>query len=109
MICTILLAMLYIIHDYFNGFPFFRNGEAVAESYVIVWDVRYLRNNGKDDNVWTVPIASPPLLLHFLPAFSGRAVASAGDGHVALLHINDATEKQAVFQVIKLEFRILVY
>lgn len=75
---------------------------AVAESYVIVWDVRHLRGNKATSNgapAWSVPLASPPLLLHFLPAFSGRAVASAGDGLVALLHVNNAQEDQAVFQV----------
>uniref|UniRef100_A0A2H1X1K5 SFRICE_013878 n=1 Tax=Spodoptera frugiperda TaxID=7108 RepID=A0A2H1X1K5_SPOFR len=76
-------------------------GMAVAEPYVLVWDVRCLRGNSKPgEGAWSLPTVSPPLLLHFLPAFSGRAVALSGDGHVALLHVNapNATE-HSVFQV----------
>ncbi|OWR55705.1 hypothetical protein KGM_210170 [Danaus plexippus plexippus] len=45
---------------------------------------------------------SPPLLLHFVPSVSGRAVALAGDGNVTLLHVNETheSEYQSVFQVI---------
>ncbi|XP_038209667.1 PAN2-PAN3 deadenylation complex catalytic subunit PAN2 isoform X1 [Zerene cesonia] len=70
---------------------------AVAEQYVVVWDVRHLKGTG----AWTIPVASPPFLLHFLPAISGRALAMASAGHVALLHVNDRSEseKQSVFQV----------
>lgn len=69
----------------------------VAEQYVVVWDVRHLKGTG----AWTIPVASPPFLLHFLPAVSGRALAMASAGHVALLHVNDRSEseKQSVFQV----------
>ncbi|KAJ0176776.1 hypothetical protein K1T71_007955 [Dendrolimus kikuchii] len=75
-------------------------GGAVAEPYVVVWDVRCLRgNNSKTESAWSIQTASPPLLLHFLPAFSGRAVALSGDGHVALLHVNAPNEQQSVFQV----------
>lgn len=76
-------------------------GIPVAEPYVLVWDVRCLRaNRVLTEGAWTVHTASPPLLLHFLPAFSGRAVALAGDGHVALLHVNaPGSAEQSVFQV----------
>ncbi|KAL0883341.1 hypothetical protein ABMA27_016748 [Loxostege sticticalis] len=76
-------------------------GGAVAEPYVIVWDVRCLRGqNTGGSNAWSLQTRSPPLLLHFLPAFSGRAVALSADGHVALLHLNAAQEEnQSVFQV----------
>lgn len=75
-------------------------GGAVAEPYVVVWDVRCMRgNNSKTESVWSIQTSSPPLLLHFLPAFSGRAVALSGDGHVALLHVNAPNEQQSVFQV----------
>ncbi|XP_075977787.1 PAN2-PAN3 deadenylation complex catalytic subunit PAN2 isoform X2 [Anticarsia gemmatalis] len=76
-------------------------GMPVAEPYVLVWDVRCLRaNRAPGEGSWSLSTASPPLLLHFLPAFSGRAVALAGDGHVALLHVNapDSAD-QSVFQV----------
>lgn len=84
-----------------NLFFFTSVGMAVAEPYVLVWDVRCLRGNSKPgEGAWSLPTVSPPLLLHFLPAFSGRAVALSGDGHVALLHVNapNATE-HSVFQV----------
>lgn len=72
---------------------------AVAEPYVLVWDVRRVRN-GLMDAAWSLTTASPPLLLHFLPAFSGRAVALSGDGHVALLHVNAPNAADhSVFQV----------
>nr|XP_049694171.1 PAN2-PAN3 deadenylation complex catalytic subunit PAN2 isoform X3 [Helicoverpa armigera] len=74
-------------------------GMAVAEPYVLVWDVRSLRG-ASGSGAWSLPTVSPPLLLHFVPAFSGRAVALSGDGHVALLHVNapNAAE-QSTFQV----------
>ncbi|XP_059049747.1 PAN2-PAN3 deadenylation complex catalytic subunit PAN2 [Achroia grisella] len=82
------------------GFTQSVGGVAVAESYIIVWDVRCLRGtNINTESAWSVQTASPPLLLHFLPAFSGRAVALSGDGHVALLHVNAPEESQSVFQV----------
>ncbi|CAH4027147.1 unnamed protein product [Pieris brassicae] len=70
---------------------------AVAEQYVLVWDVRQLKAGG----AWSLPVASPPLLLHFLPSVSGRALAMASAGHVALLNVNNKSEsgKQSVFQV----------
>ncbi|XP_060803415.1 PAN2-PAN3 deadenylation complex catalytic subunit PAN2 [Amyelois transitella] len=82
------------------GFTQSVNGVAVAEPYVVVWDVRCLRGSNKNvEGAWSIQTASPPLLLHFLPAFSGRAVALSGDGHVALLHVNAPNEDQSVFQV----------
>ncbi|XP_063825888.1 PAN2-PAN3 deadenylation complex catalytic subunit PAN2 [Ostrinia nubilalis] len=77
------------------------SGGAVAEPYVVVWDVRCLRGmNAAGGGAWSLQTRSPPLLLHFLPAFSGRAVALSADGHVALLHLNAPdTENQSVFQV----------
>lgn len=77
------------------------NGVAVAEPYVIVWDMRCLRGNTtENEGAWSIQVASPPLLLHFVPAFSGRAVALSGDGHVALLHVNsNENEEQSIFQV----------
>lgn len=82
-------------------------GVAVAEPYVVVWDVRCLRRGSGGGGAWSLPTASPPLLLHFLPAFSGRAVAVSGDGHVALLHVNtpNETDRQSVFQVTRDLFR----
>ncbi|CAH0398456.1 unnamed protein product [Chilo suppressalis] len=75
-------------------------GVAVAEPYVVVWDVRCLRGTHTGgETAWSLQTASPPLLLHFLPAFSGRAVAVSGDGHVALLHVNQPAANQSVFQV----------
>ncbi|KAF9415411.1 hypothetical protein HW555_006938 [Spodoptera exigua] len=76
-------------------------GMAVAEPYVLVWDVRCLRGNSKPgEGAWSLPTVSPPLLLHFLPAFSGRAVALSGDGHVALLHVNAPNAAEhSMFQV----------
>ncbi|KAL4707760.1 hypothetical protein ACJJTC_001706 [Scirpophaga incertulas] len=76
-------------------------GVAVAEPYVIVWDVRCLRGTqSAKEPAWSIQTASPPLLLHFLPAFSGRAVAVSGDGHVALLDVNASSAGiQSVFQV----------
>ncbi|CAK1556424.1 unnamed protein product [Leptosia nina] len=70
---------------------------AVAESYIKVWDVRHLKKSGS----WNLPLASPPLLLHFLPSVSGRALAMASAGEVAMLNINNRSEsdKQSVFQV----------
>lgn len=55
----------------------------------------------KGKAAWSIPTVSPPLLLHFVPAVSGRAVALAGDGHVTLFHVNGAheSEYQSVFQV----------
>ncbi|XP_037294341.1 PAN2-PAN3 deadenylation complex catalytic subunit PAN2 isoform X2 [Manduca sexta] len=73
-------------------------GGALPEPHVVVWDVRCIRR-GKGESAWSIRTTSPPLLLHFLPAFSGRAVAVAGDGHVALLHVNAPDEKQSVFRV----------
>ncbi|XP_068633249.1 PAN2-PAN3 deadenylation complex catalytic subunit PAN2 [Battus philenor] len=83
------------------GFTQSVNGVAVAEPYVVVWDVRCLRGKSNVESAWSLNTAAPPLLLHFLPAFSGRAVALSGDGHVALLHVNTPNdiEKQSVFQV----------
>ncbi|XP_053609702.1 PAN2-PAN3 deadenylation complex catalytic subunit PAN2 isoform X2 [Plodia interpunctella] len=81
------------------GFTESVNGVAVAEPYVVIWDVRCLRGSNKIEGAWSIQTASPPLLLHFLPAFSGRAVALSGDGHVALLHVNAPDEEQSVFQV----------
>ncbi|XP_049873516.1 PAN2-PAN3 deadenylation complex catalytic subunit PAN2 isoform X2 [Pectinophora gossypiella] len=83
------------------GFTQSVNGVAEAEPYVVVWDVRCLRGNKSgSEGAWSISTASPPLLLHFLPAFSGRAVALSGDGHVALLHVNaGVNEEQSVFQV----------
>lgn len=77
------------------------NGVAVAEPYVIVWDLRCLRGNTtENEGAWSIQVASPPLLLHFVPAFSGRAVALSGDGHVALLHVNsNENEEHSIFQV----------
>ncbi|XP_048478298.1 PAN2-PAN3 deadenylation complex catalytic subunit PAN2 [Plutella xylostella] len=77
------------------GFTHDTNGAAVAEPYVVVWDVRRLRG-GASGGAWR-HTPSPPLLLHFLPAFSGRAVAVAGDGHAAILRVNQ--EDYEVFQV----------
>ncbi|CAH2096423.1 unnamed protein product [Euphydryas editha] len=70
---------------------------AVPEPYVLVWDVRRVKGKA----AWSIPTVSPPLLLHFVPAVSGRAVALAGDGHVTLFHVNEAheSEYQSVFQV----------
>ncbi|CAH0715721.1 unnamed protein product, partial [Brenthis ino] len=67
----------------------------VPENYILVWDVRRMAGTP-----WSLPAASP-LLLHFLPAVSGRAVAVAGDGRVTLLRVNEthAAECQSVFQV----------
>lgn len=91
------------IHCYKIAFYLFSDSVAVAEPYVVVWDVRYLRGKKKmrseAEATWTIQTASPPLLLHFLPAFSGRAVALSGDGHVALLHVNSGNDEQSVFQV----------
>ncbi|CAG4940821.1 unnamed protein product [Parnassius apollo] len=83
------------------GFTQSVGGVAVAEPYVVVWDVRCLRGRSNAEGAWSLHTAAPPLLLHFLPAFSGRAVAVSGDGHVALLHVNipDDVDKQSVFQV----------
>ncbi|KAM3962664.1 PAN2-PAN3 deadenylation complex catalytic subunit PAN2 [Aphomia sociella] len=82
------------------GFTQSVGGVAVAEPYIVVWDVRCLRGSNKGmEAAWSIQTASPPLLLHFLPAFSGRAVALSGDGHVALLHVNAPDEEQSVFQV----------
>ncbi|XP_052757639.1 PAN2-PAN3 deadenylation complex catalytic subunit PAN2 [Galleria mellonella] len=82
------------------GFTQSVGGVAVAESYIIVWDVRCLRgSNTGTESAWSIQTASPPFLLHFLPAFSGRAVALSSDGHVALLHVNAPDEAQSVFQV----------
>ncbi|KAJ2948950.1 hypothetical protein O0L34_g5888 [Tuta absoluta] len=76
------------------------NGVAVAEPYVVVWDVRALRGHKlQPEGAWSIPTAAPPLLLHFLPAFSGRAVALSGDGHVSLLHVNANQHDHSVFQV----------
>lgn len=74
---------------------------AVAEPYVLVWDVRCLRASPlPGEAAWSLPTVSPPLLLHFLPAFSGRAVALSGDGHVALLHVNAPSgAEHSMFQV----------
>ncbi|XP_073956897.1 PAN2-PAN3 deadenylation complex catalytic subunit PAN2 isoform X2 [Choristoneura fumiferana] len=81
------------------GFTQSVNGVAVAEPYVVVWDVRRLRA-GRGEAAWSCATAAPPLLLHYLPAFSGRAVALSGDGHVTLLHVNSHTsENHSVFQV----------
>ncbi|CAG9562072.1 unnamed protein product [Danaus chrysippus] len=70
---------------------------AVADPYVVVWDVRHMKGN----TAWSIPTVSPPLLLHFVPSVSGRAVALAGDGNVTLLHVNETheSEYQSVFQV----------
>ncbi|XP_023944660.2 PAN2-PAN3 deadenylation complex catalytic subunit PAN2 [Bicyclus anynana] len=69
----------------------------VAEPYVVVWDVRCLRGS----SLRQIPTMSPPQLLHFVPAVSGRAVAMASDGHVTVLDVNDSLkpESQSVFQV----------
>ncbi|VVC95678.1 unnamed protein product [Leptidea sinapis] len=69
----------------------------VPEQFVVVWDVRHLNGTG----AWTIPVASPPLLLHFLPSVSGKATALSSDGHVTILHVNEPSEadKQSVFQV----------
>ncbi|XP_063624693.1 PAN2-PAN3 deadenylation complex catalytic subunit PAN2 [Cydia splendana] len=75
------------------------NGVAVAEPYVIVWDVRRLRGGAATSAAWSCATAAPPLLLHYLPAFSGRAVALSGDGHVTLLHVNASDDNHSVFQV----------
>ncbi|XP_063536083.1 PAN2-PAN3 deadenylation complex catalytic subunit PAN2 [Cydia strobilella] len=77
------------------------NGVAVAEPYVVVWDVRRLRAGSATAAAaaWSRAPAAPPLLLHYLPAFSGRAVALSGDGHVTLLHVNASDDNHSVFQV----------
>ncbi|XP_004924145.2 PAN2-PAN3 deadenylation complex catalytic subunit PAN2 isoform X1 [Bombyx mori] len=74
-------------------------GGVVAEPYIVVWDVRCLRGSNPGQGGWTIHTTSPPLLLHFLPAFSGRAVAASGDGHVSLLHVNAPEERQSIFKV----------
>ncbi|KPJ12896.1 PAB-dependent poly(A)-specific ribonuclease subunit 2, partial [Papilio machaon] len=81
------------------GFTQSAGGVAVAEPYVVVWDLRCLKGTSTVDRARSIHTAAAPLLLHFLPAFSGRAVALSGDGHVALLHVNAPQEKQSVFQV----------
>ncbi|CAH2048481.1 unnamed protein product, partial [Iphiclides podalirius] len=83
------------------GFTQSVGGVAVAEPYVAVWDVRCLRGGVGGGGAWSLRTAAPPLLLHFLPAFSGRAAALSGDGHVALLHLNTPSDagRQSVFQV----------
>ncbi|XP_072949046.1 PAN2-PAN3 deadenylation complex catalytic subunit PAN2 isoform X2 [Epargyreus clarus] len=80
---------------------FTQTNVAVAEPYVVVWDVRYLRGNTSSEGAWSISTASPPLLLHFLPVFSGRAAAVSGDGHVALIQVNTPSsgDNQSVFQV----------
>lgn len=62
--------------------------------------MRYLRG-GKQGESWTTAAASPPLLLHFIPAVSGRAIAVAGDGLVSLVRVSTPEEanKFTVFQV----------
>ncbi|GBP30870.1 PAN2-PAN3 deadenylation complex catalytic subunit PAN2 [Eumeta japonica] len=72
------------------GFSHSVGGVTVAEPYVSVWDVRCLRE-GSATRLYT---PAPPLLLHFLPAVSGRAAAVAGDGQVAMLDLNAATDAQ---------------
>ncbi|KAI8436591.1 hypothetical protein MSG28_010117 [Choristoneura fumiferana] len=49
------------------GFTQSVNGVAVAEPYVVVWDVRRLRA-GRGEAAWSCATAAPPLLLHYLPA-----------------------------------------
>ncbi|XP_041979017.1 PAN2-PAN3 deadenylation complex catalytic subunit PAN2 [Aricia agestis] len=74
-------------------------GVAVAEPYLLVWDVRGAGRR-RAPSVWSLPLGWPPLLLHFVPAVSGRAVALGGDGNVALLHVNESHNvDHSVFQV----------
>lgn len=71
-----------------------------AEPYVIVWDVRSLR--GEQNGLpWTANLPSAPLLLHFLPAVSGKTIAVSGDGLVSVLDLNSAStcESNSMFQV----------
>ncbi|XP_013144008.1 PREDICTED: PAB-dependent poly(A)-specific ribonuclease subunit PAN2 isoform X2 [Papilio polytes] len=81
------------------GFTQSAGGVAVAEPYVVVWDLRCLKGTSSVDRARSIHTAAAPMLLHFLPAFSGRAVALSGDGHIALLHVNAPQEKQSIFQV----------
>ncbi|XP_013164352.1 PREDICTED: PAB-dependent poly(A)-specific ribonuclease subunit PAN2 isoform X1 [Papilio xuthus] len=81
------------------GFTESAGGVVVAEPYVVLWDLRCLKRGSTVERARVINTAAAPLLLHFLPAFSGRAVALSGDGHVALLHVNAPEEKQSIFQV----------
>uniref|UniRef100_S4PX52 PAB-dependent poly(A)-specific ribonuclease subunit 2 n=1 Tax=Pararge aegeria TaxID=116150 RepID=S4PX52_9NEOP len=79
------------------GFTQSSSSSPVAEPYVVVWDVRCVRGS----SLRQIPTVSPPQLLHFVPAVSGRAVAVASDGHVTVLDVNDALkpESQSVFKM----------